>query len=165
MVEAGMLPHARAILACYRETRKTITLPVRGSCMWPLIRPGDRVEIRLVELGEIRRGDILAFWNDGGLTVHRVFRTSGAGGVRHFCQRGDAQRGWSWVDEDRVVGRVEAVHRGGRILRVTKGAWALLNPVLGFASLTWVVVCRPAARCRRALRGAGSASNPTAQAR
>ena len=150
MPEESQLVYAFPILECYREARKKITLPVQGDSMWPLIRPGDHVEIQLVDPEALGRGDILAFWNDGKLTVHRLIRKSRVDGSWQFCQRGDNQRGWSWVQADRVVGRAGVIHRGKRSLSMTAMPWRCLNRLLALTSLIWAGALATARRCRGA---------------
>jgi hypothetical protein len=32
-------------------------------------------------------------------------------GRRQFCQKGDNLPGWSWIDEDNLLGRIESLQR------------------------------------------------------
>ncbi|MEW6366678.1 MAG: S24/S26 family peptidase [Acidobacteriota bacterium] len=151
MREESPVQYALPILRSYRDAQRMVSVPVAGRSMWPLIRPGDHVDIRLVHPEEPSRGDILAFWNDGSLVVHRLVRKSRTSGALRVCQRGDNQHGWSWVDADRVVGTVDAIHRGDRILRMRAIPWRWLNPMLALMSLVWAGALASASRCRRAL--------------
>lgn len=52
---------------------QTITIPVTGTSMMPLLRPSDAVTLQAVDLETIQRGDILLYRrSDGAYVLHRV---------------------------------------------------------------------------------------------
>jgi len=84
-----------------------VTIRVRGDCMAPGLRDGDRVEV-------VRRrwywpGDVVAFQDRRGrLTVHRVIGGRPArGGWRLLTQADAAPRADSSLPRERIVGRVQ----------------------------------------------------------
>jgi len=91
--------------------------PVRfratGSSMSPVLCDGDIVTVAPVG-GGVRRGDILLYDGDRGLTAHRVIGQR-TGGEPVFRVRGDAIGSpVELVEAGRVLGIVQAVERGGR---------------------------------------------------
>jgi hypothetical protein len=95
-----------------------------GPSMYPALR--DRDVLQLVAYGGRRpkRGDVIVFHSpeDGGKVTHRVI--SVAGGIR---TRGDSnsEADPGILGADRIVGRVVALQRRGRRLRV-RGGWRAL---------------------------------------
>jgi len=93
-----------------------------GQSMYPTFRDHDIVIWSAPENRRLRRGDVVLFRspNDGRWIVHRIYDVSGTA----LTTRGDANRS---VDEkviaiDTVEGRVIAVERAGRRIRVP-GGW------------------------------------------
>lgn len=105
------------LLATAIRSGKCTSFAIRGGCMWPTIRAGDRIRIAPL-LREPRVGDVLVCYRDTYVVAHRVVQhfhdTHGRSWVR--C-RGDAS-----VELDaplrttEVMGVVDAVERAGRIL-------------------------------------------------
>jgi hypothetical protein len=82
--------------------------------MHPTIRDGDVVTVFPVPTREIRRGDILLYQAERGLTAHRVIRLL-PGPKTVFRVRGDAPGSEEErVTPDQVLGRVASVDRAGR---------------------------------------------------
>ena len=65
------------------------SLRVTGTSMWPALWPGDTVEIRSAQIGEIKVGDLAAFTRDDRIFIHRVIRNT-MNGAATLVTRGDA---------------------------------------------------------------------------
>ena len=101
--------------------------------MSPIIRDGDRLRIEPVQAGQLRQGDIIAYRRGGRLFVHRYLgRWPDSGALR---TRGDSHmRVEPPLDPSEVLGRVTAVGRFGKKVRLEQVPWrrvgALLQPLL-----------------------------------
>lgn len=88
--------------------------------MAPAIRDGDRVTVVPVRPQEIRRGDVVLYTSDRGLTAHRVAGRPD-GGRENFLAQGDAPGSpWETVAVRQLLGRVEAVERDGRRVSIRR---------------------------------------------
>ena len=114
--------------------------PVRfrapGASMHPTIRDGEVVTVVPVPTREIKRGDVLLYQTDRGLTAHRVIRRL-PGPKTAFRVRGDAPGSEEErVAANRVLGKVASVERAGRQLPVDgyrgSGFGALVRLARGF---------------------------------
>lgn len=96
--------------------------------MWPLVRPGARVELRPVA-GPLSPGDLIAVEVDTRLVLHRFVRVDDAG---LLVLRGDSHRAEDPpVSPEAVVGRVPNLVLG--LHEVPRSAWAakVLRPIVG----------------------------------
>ncbi len=101
-----------AVLAWVREAGRPFFLPVAGTSMTPLLRPGDRVRVAPVGPEILRAGDVAVFRAVTGTVVHRLIgREKGA--PFRFLQKGDSTADWSWVLPGDVLGRVDRVECAG----------------------------------------------------
>ena len=97
-------------------------LPVRfrapGSSMHPTIRDGEVVTVIPMLARQIRRGDVLLYQAERGLTAHRVIRRF-PGPEIAFRVRGDAPGSEDeHVVTTQVLGKVESVERAGHETQV-----------------------------------------------
>ena len=102
---------------------------VDGLSMWPLIRPGDAVQVRRPggEMPDL--GDVVAVRGmpGGALLVHRVVRLRNG----RFLLRGDNSTMANGEHlAEAVVGVVSAVEREGRLVWYGAGKWGPLVAVL-----------------------------------
>jgi len=106
---------------------QTTSLVVRGRCMWPSLRPGDRLEVRALEAGEPRVGDVVVCAHGARALAHRVIALSAdASGTVLVTCRGDATpRSDAPVPAADLIGIVTSVERRGVPVRLTdRAAWA-----------------------------------------
>ncbi|NVM20309.1 MAG: hypothetical protein HWN68_00830 [Desulfobacterales bacterium] len=104
---------------------------VSGS-MRPLIDAQDRVLAKHMEADEVEPGDIILFKNSHVLVTHRVIRILRRNGKTMILQRGDAGGSASTVAPESVMGKVVAVEKDGRLLRLDCGWARVVNAFLGF---------------------------------
>lgn len=117
-------PFGETAAGLLREGRP-VRFRVEGTSMGSTIRPGDLLVVAPVGGARFRRGEILLYEGRWGPIAHRLVgirRGPGGGSVLIF--RGDGvTAGPEAVAPSRVLGRVVAVERGGRVLDMTqKGA-------------------------------------------
>jgi len=109
-----------------------------GRSMRPFILDGDVLVIERISPANLRTGDIALFRSRGGsVLAHRVCRSVGKGEQTSWTTRGDAlfMQDPSF-GEDRLLGRVATVERGGRIRRVDAGLGRL-------AGVLWLLTYQP----------------------
>ena len=114
-------------LKLMKENRKKIRMTIQGSSMAPLLRTGDRVTLRPVEYGQLRLGDISAFREGSSTILHRIGMTRKENGRSWFFQAGDNCAAGSWIPEEMVIGRLETVHRSGKIHKMDSIPWRWIN--------------------------------------
>ncbi len=120
-----------------------------GYSMHPFLRPGDRLLVRRVEPGSLRRGDVVVLANGpGSLVAHRLLRVLPDG---RGITKGDAllRPDPAPVDLRAAAGRVEAVIRRGRIIPVAAGTRGRLKSL--FAALSSLGLTPGALRLRAKL--------------
>jgi signal peptidase I len=111
----------------------TLRFSARGGSMWPIIRNGDWAEVQAISAASIRRGDVvLVRTGSGRLLVHRVRWIGRAGDEVALRTQGDAlAHPDPLIHAAQVLGRVVAVERGGRRLRLDRAP-------LRLAGLAWI---------------------------
>ena len=139
-----------------------VRIRVSGSSMGRALRSGDMVTLEPLA-GRARRGDLVMFRSDSGaLVLHRVLRTwrhAACGWRYQTC--GDASlRLDAVIGEDRILGRVTRVERGGaKILELStrRARWGAR--CIATARLA---ACAPGyklARLARSLKGLSGPAN------
>ncbi len=113
------------------EARRSLSFPISGTSMLPLLQEGDMVVIEAAGPGELRRGDVILFREEGRLIVHRLVGVKTAGGQKVFCQKGDNLSGWSWISGDAIIGRAAAAACSGAPLNWSAFPWTWINAALG----------------------------------
>ena len=117
-----------------------------GTSMWPLVRSGDGIVVAQTAEEEIRIGDVVVFWQGGTkLVAHRLVRIDCGEGPKRYWMRGDFRRRMDKpVGYDAIVGRVEAIERGGKTIRTKSAgfrlkscAWGLARPGALLARAAW----------------------------
>lgn len=97
-----------------------VRLKVAGASMLPALWPGDVLTVRRCNSSELKQEQIALCRRDGRLTAHRIKQVSGDG----LILRGDAlPRFDPPVQASEVVGRVVAISRAGRPVRLEQTFW------------------------------------------
>jgi hypothetical protein len=111
----------------------TLRFRARGGSMWPFIRDGDWALVQAVGAASIRRGDVvLVHTGSGRLLVHRAVWVGREGSELILRTQGDSlAHADPLIHATQVLGRVVAVERGGRRLRLDR------TP-LRLAGLAWI---------------------------
>jgi hypothetical protein len=113
------------------EARRSLSFPISGTSMLRLLQEGVTVVIEAAGRGELRRGDVFLFREEGRLIVHRLVGVKTAGGQKVFCQKGDNLSGWSWISGDAIIGRAAAAACSGAPLNWSAFPWTWINAALG----------------------------------
>ncbi len=109
-----------------------------GRSMFPTIKDGEEITVEPVEPSSVRRGDILVFRDERGVTAHRLVRMRRTDRSRlSLVLRGDACEGSETIEPQAIMGRVISVDR-------PTGATRLAGARARFRY-----------RCRRVLSGLG----------
>jgi hypothetical protein len=145
--------HIAPALEIWKTADKKINLEVSGDSMAPLIRTGDCISLRLTPSDNLRPGDVAAFFQNKGITVHRLIKKKKVNGQRWFCQKGDNLLGWAWIPEDKVLGRVESIQGADRVMDMTGWPWVWLNPIMGFAASFWITFAEKAQALKKHILG------------
>ena len=105
--------------------------------MHPFILDGDALVVQPIERRPPRIGEVLLCRDSTGLVlVHRLVRAHGSGAQRRLITKGDNVAGCDApLSPDQVLGRVVAVKRGDKIVRLDGMVgrawawfWAQLSP-------------------------------------
>ncbi|THF74709.1 S24/S26 family peptidase [Cohnella fermenti] len=119
------------------QAKREVVLPASGLSMYPYILPGD--ECRFVPVrGRLAPGEVGLFVSDDGVLLsHRLHRTEPWNDELRYWLRGDGNFGMDGpVGEERIVGVLSEVKRGGRIhaeqklLRRLWARWSIRYPKL-----------------------------------
>jgi signal peptidase I len=93
-------------------------IEVKGTSMVPTFNHGDQVEIRTCGVEDLKKGDVIAFWRNSSLFVHRLYGFK----KEMLITKGDRCRNFDLpVERERVIGRVEPV------TQVTAKNWDLFK--------------------------------------
>lgn len=103
--------------------------PVRGTCMYPALRPGDLLRIGLRPAAQIQVGEIAVFRRDDMVFGHRVIARWLKDGRAFVVTRPDRVRGTgdAPIPDENLLGVVVAVDRRGKLM-VSPDAWAQPAP-------------------------------------
>ncbi len=138
--------HSKAVEAAVRgglAAGQDLLPLVASQSMSPLIRSGDRVRVGHAEPGALRPGDIvLVAAADGSLVTHRYVGSACAAGSTFLHTKGDRSLVLDppWPAAG-LVGRVEAILRGGRELDISRGRVYLVHRLLALLMTgggTWI---------------------------
>ncbi len=132
-----------------RATARRTTSAVEGRSMAPFLRGGEKVVWVPVDPQALRTGDLVAFMCDKALVVHRFLRLRARHDVLEVREKGDAQRVGRWMDAAHVLGRVERVIKGDRVLDLARWPWRYANRALGMAHGVMDRICEMRGRRRR----------------
>lgn len=142
-----MRPHCRqiddltiSVIGLWRRSGRSLFMRVGTASMLPLIRPGDRVGIRMIGWERVHPGDIVAFFRGNTVVVHRLIKTERTRKGRCFWQKGDALVGWGYFGETDFLGKVECVQRDTILLNMSQHPWRALNRLIGLLGWVWVTL-------------------------
>jgi hypothetical protein len=106
--------------------------------MYPTIRDGEAITVAPVAVDDVVEGDLLLCRQDQRVIAHRVVGITTHNAIRIFELRGDAKAACDApIRGDAVVGRVIAVHRDGRVVRLYGRAARLRHEARAVASAFW----------------------------
>ncbi|MGE4357158.1 MAG: signal peptidase I [Candidatus Omnitrophota bacterium] len=112
---------------------KAIWAQTQGKSMEPLIKEGDFVKIVPIKTEEIKRGDIVAFLSNGKekiIIAHRLIKKKNNKLVTcgdSFILANDPP-----LEEERILGKVVAVRRNKREIKLEKGIWYFYGKFISY---------------------------------
>lgn len=128
----------QAALGAWRQAGEQRLMPITGQSMHPLLHPGDQVVITH-NLAALQPGDIIVFWDTERLLVHRLLRIDAASKEARFVAKGDNQLDSDPpVTAEALVGRVQAIRRGDRLLSLETSLWRRLGWLLAVGGRGWL---------------------------
>jgi len=122
----------------WKEAGRVIDVEIAGSSMRPFIRPGDTISLRPMGGHELKMGDLITFWQDGNLIVHRFIKRRMVDKTVRLCQKGDNLSGWSWIPADEVLGKVVSIRGLGKQMDMNTRLWNWVNRAMGISGFLWV---------------------------
>ena len=118
-----------------REGR-TVKFTVSGDSMRPLIRKGDRVHVEQCNPRDLSAGDIITYRNDALYVTHRVLWITRRGDGIRLITKGDSEITLDPpFSSNHMIGKVIAIGRADRTLRLEAPYWSLINHLLWMLSL------------------------------
>lgn len=128
-----------------------LKIKARGGSMIPFVLDGDVALVTAADGNEIRVGDVICYeTSPGRLFLHRVIALAGD----RFVARGDALSFSELVPRARLLGRVVALERQGRIRRLDTRMARWRNRTIVALSPLVARLLPLALRLRHAWRGA-----------
>jgi signal peptidase I len=107
------------------------SLPIKahGFSMYPFIRNGDIICIQPSGINAFRVGEVVLYHSDEEkLVAHRIIGRRLKNGRIFLRMCGDATLDFNdWIPAGHVLGRVAAILRGHRVLRLDKGLMRVLS--------------------------------------
>ncbi len=141
-----------SIIDIWKEANKEISLTVKGSSMEPLLKEGDAVTVCLIQPDQIKKGDMIAFRQNGCVIIHRLLKKRKNGDTWLYCQKGDNLNGWGWIPEDSIIGKVTALRRSsGRVAEMKGFHWQRINFVMGIWGGAYIFLYECLRGAKRAL--------------
>ncbi|HUB58846.1 MAG TPA: S26 family signal peptidase [Candidatus Micrarchaeia archaeon] len=127
---------------------KAACICVMGRSMWPSVRPGDLVFVKSVGIGQVSRGQIVAFEREGRLFVHRVLSRINPGSLQGqsslLLTKGDSLDGADLpVSRQEFLGRVIRIHRGKRHIDFDSIFHRVIGKVVAAISPASIMFCGP----------------------
>lgn len=121
-------PRLRQLAEAGLRQEGRLWLRVSGASMLPLLRDGDRVEIRPAAPEDLRRGDLLVFQQGEHLVVHRLVARWGEAWVARGDNLPDRDPP---IPPEAVLGKVRRVDGASGLIDLTRGPWPSAQALLG----------------------------------
>jgi signal peptidase I len=112
------------------KRRGCLCFRARGGSMYPFIRDGEVIIVKPAMISEVRIGDIIFYCtSQAKMVVHRVIKTCKENGEMVLMTKGDFTPCFDQlVHSNNLLGKVVAIERKGKIIRLDKGR-AMLTSV------------------------------------
>ncbi|MCB9103879.1 MAG: S24/S26 family peptidase [Anaerolineales bacterium] len=149
-----------AVIRLWQQTGQRKTITVHGHSMQPLLRPGDRLTVAC-GVTTFRRGDLVVFYRQQQLVVHRAVRLNRSTTGLTLVTKGDnALRCDAPLTINQVVGRVSGLSRGGQTVSIDRPGWRGVNHIIACLSLGSGRLVIMGARLKRRFCGRGGNPAP-----
>ena len=119
------------VLGAWRRGLRECRVATSGTSMLPLMPDGSRITVTACAAAALRPGDIILFDTGQTLITHRVLRVR-RGPTLRIYEKGDNRTAGTWIDGAQVIGRVTALERNSRTIRLDHGGWPLIGRALAW---------------------------------
>lgn len=127
--------YGQAVLHLWKQSGQIKTITVDGQSMLPLLRRGDRVTVKC-GVSPVRRGDLVVFYRQRQLVIHRVVLLSRSAAGLTLVTKGDnALTCDAPLQLDELVGLVSTLRRGRQTVFLEKPDWRYTNELIAALSL------------------------------
>lgn len=92
----------------FLKSKKNI-LMIRGRSMYPALQEGWSAEVSPIKEEDLKIGDIIIFNKQEELAVHRIVGKINRDGKTYLLQKGDNDPKPSFIEKNKVIGRVSRV--------------------------------------------------------
>lgn len=125
----------KAVFLAWEACGKRQTIKIAGNSMSPLLHDGSRAVVEPVST-EIKLGDIVVYYQDKILTLHRVVRIKRLKHDVLFQTKGDNCLTFDpvLVNQREVIGRVVGLIRGESTVNIESRRWRIGGRALAFYS-------------------------------
>ncbi len=111
-----------------------LLLTACSGSMAPLIRIGDKVQVRTTSAEAIGFGDIIVFRKEDKLIIHRVIAKDKFDRQPFFLEKGDRGSIPFRIPAERVLGKVSEIHKPSRCILLNSRKGRFLNLLLAVRS-------------------------------
>lgn len=140
------------------ERGRSLSFKIASGSMRPMIEVGNVVKVCRARPARIRIGDIVAFRDGQNVVVHRIIGKSLSNAHPTFRHMGDASRSSGKIPAQNLIGRVTAIKKERREIRLDSPRHAISNKVLGWR--LWLVDALRHMQYRRIGRGLRMVGRP-----
>jgi signal peptidase len=120
----GSLELSREIL----RRGKNLRIPIVGESMYPIFKRGDIIIIKPVKIEDLSVGDVVLYQSGKRMVAHRLIKKCINNGKMTFVMKGDSFPDFDPpVYPEDVIGKVIAIEREERTLRLDRGLNKLMN--------------------------------------
>lgn len=100
-----------------------------GGSMHPFIKNGQIIQVRSTKISEINAGDIVFYRSlDNRMVVHRIIKKCRENGRIAFLVKGDSASHFDeYVYPERISGKVVAIEKNNKTIRMDRGLLKLIN--------------------------------------
>jgi hypothetical protein len=145
----------QSVIADGLASGASVRFRAEGDSMYPTIRHGETIAVVAIGADQVVVGDILLCRHAVRLLAHRLVAATSSAGSMSFELRGDAKASCDApVGADAVVGKVISVERNGRSVRLCGPAARIRRAARGAASRTRRLIASTPAAVREVIRGA-----------
>ncbi len=119
-----------SIVEFWGQCGKQNFVPVSGRSMLPLLEPGDQLKV-LHGQSHVDVGDVITFYKDDTFVAHRIMQIKTKQNRPVIISKGDNTPQFDPpLRLQEIVGRVIAVERNGRLMKIDTLPWKVLGRLI-----------------------------------
>jgi len=113
------------------ESQDLIFIDVSGFSMWPFLKPGKKLVVKKVSVGDLKIGDIILYRANSQLVCHRLLKKSTDKNKNLLYTRGDNSGGLlQLVTEEMFLGKVIGALRNGKMINLAGQKQQFINRLI-----------------------------------